>query len=106
MFQLIETVDTLYRVGWSKAPFPISTAEEDHLLRMSYLICHRALDAAATAAGSGQPEDAAAITRRALEAAQVCLAIKADRSNFAEWKSIEIRQDRWKVRVAGEKPKG
>jgi hypothetical protein len=55
--------------------------------------------------GNGLPEDAAPITRRAHEAAKVCLAIKADPANFQEWRSKEIRIQRWLTRSKGEKPK-
>lgn len=106
MFQLIETLDELYRLGYLKAPFPKFGREEDDFLHMCYLICHRALLSAATSTGSGRPEDGPAITRRALEAAKTALAIKADAGNFQVWRAIEVRTDRWNARVEGGTPKG
>jgi hypothetical protein len=61
---------------------------------------------AATNTASGLPEDGPAITRRALEAAKVCLAIKAHPDNFDEWKAFEQRSARWSARASGDKPKG
>src|SRR4051794_22581367 len=48
LFRLIETVDELYRVAQSRAPFPKRDLEKDHLLRMCFLVCHRALLSAGT----------------------------------------------------------
>lgn len=106
MFQLIEILDALDQTAYLKVPFPKHGQEEDDFLHMSFLICHRALLSAATSTGSGLPEDSAAITRRALEAAKVCLAVKADAGNFAEWKAIEVRKGRWEDRGKGNRPKG
>ena len=107
MFQLVETLDELYRQVYLKVDFPNTGHEErDDFLHMCFLLCHRALLSAATATGSGMPEDAAATTRRALEAAKVALAIKADPDNFTIWKATDARKDRWKKRRQGDKPKG
>ena len=106
MFQLIETLDELYRLAYLKAPFPTTCREEDDFFHMCFMICHRALLAAATSAGSGRPEDAHAITRRALEAAKTALAMKADPENFKVWRAIDVRTDRWTARAQGGKPKG
>jgi len=57
------------------------------------------------ATGSGLPEDGEAITRRALEAAKTCLAIKADPANLDAWLSAEKRLARWQQRGQGEIPK-
>ena len=57
------------------------------------------------ATGSGLPEDGEAITRRALEAAKTCLAIKADPANLEVWLSGENRLARWKQRGQGQIPK-
>lgn len=53
---------------------------------------------------SGSPEDGEVITRRALEAAQTCLAIKVDRKNLDLWLSTELRQKRWQQRGKKQKP--
>ncbi len=105
MYQLVDHLDELYRLAYLKAPFPKTGGEQDNFLHMCFLICHRALLSAATVLSSGQPEDGPAITRRAIEAAKVCLAVKADASNFEEWKNIETRKTRWESRSNGEKPK-
>jgi hypothetical protein len=106
MFQVLEMLDELYRVVFCKVPFPKMAVEDEYFLQRCFLICHRGLLSAATATFSGQPEDGAATTRRALEAAKVCLAVKAEPANYTEWKSVEIRKDCWKRRISGEKPKG
>ena len=106
MFGLIERVDELYGVASAVAPFPKTDTEINNLLRMCFLICHRALWSAATSAGSGFPEDGAAITRRALEAAKVSLAITVDPGNFEKWRAVAERTRRWEDRGKGVKPKG
>lgn len=105
MFRLIETVDELYRVAQAKTPFPKTDTEKDNLLHMCFYICHRALLSAATSIGSGLPEDGAAITRRALEAAKVALAITVDAGNLEEWRALATRTGRWEDRGKGIKPK-
>ena len=107
MFQIIETMDDLYRLAYLKAPFPkIGDREEDTFFHMCFLICHRALLSAATSTGSGRPEDGPAVTRRALEAAKVCLEVKADPDNFFVWKAVGVRKERWETRGKGVRPKG
>ena len=66
---------------------------------------HRTFLSAAMATGSGLPEDGEATTRRALEAAKTCLAIKADAANLEVWLSAEKRLERWKQRGQGVIPK-
>jgi hypothetical protein len=97
-FQLIETLDELYRVGYARGPFPAPRGEPENFLHMCFLICRRALLSAATSTGSGFPEDSPAATRRALEAAKACFAIKADPANFERWKNIRLRKNRWESR--------
>jgi hypothetical protein len=106
LFQLIQTLDELYRLVHINGPFPKTGVEQDEFLRKCFVICHWAMLAAATNTASGLPEYGPAITRRALEAAKVCLAIKAHRDNFDEWKAFEQRSARWSARASGDKPKG
>jgi hypothetical protein len=106
MYQLIDILDDLYRLVYLKVPFPKYDTERDNFFHMCFMICHRALLSAATAIGSGQPEDAPATTRRALEAAKAVLAMKADPDNFTVWKAIEVRKERWTARAQGGTPKG
>jgi hypothetical protein len=51
------------------------------------------------------PDDAAAVTRRALEAARIAQAIKHDGTNLRRWIAFEKRMARWKRRNEGEIPK-
>jgi hypothetical protein len=106
MFGLIETVDELYRVAHAKAPFAKTGTERDDLFQMCFFICRRALLSSATSTGSGLPEDGAAITRRALEAAKVALAITVDAGNLEEWRALTKRTGRWEDRGKGIRPKG
>ena len=52
-----------------------------------------------------QPEDSVPITRRAVEAASVALAIKLNEENTLHRTSYQERHDRWLKRQQGEKPK-
>jgi hypothetical protein len=106
LFQLIENLDELYRVIHASGRFPDTRVEREDFFRKCFVICHRAMLAAATTTASGLPEDGPAITRRALEAAKVCLAVKAHPDNFDEWKAFEQRWARWSARSTGQKPKG
>jgi len=51
MFQLTEVVDELYRVAYSKGPFPATGIEINDFFRMCFLICHRSLLSAAMCTG-------------------------------------------------------
>ena len=51
-----------------------------------------------------QPDDAAPITRRAIEIARICLASKHDDDNYERWLSYEKRYERWQKREKNEKP--
>jgi hypothetical protein len=68
------------------------------------LLCHRSFLSAITLIGQAQPEDAAPITRRAIEIAKVCLASKFNEENASKWMAYEKRDARWKARLTGEKP--
>jgi hypothetical protein len=68
------------------------------------LLCHKAFLSAAVTIARLHPDDAAAPTRRAVEAAQVCLAIKADPDNLERWKNAEHRLARWAARHEGRDP--
>lgn len=69
------------------------------------LLCHKSLLSAAGLIAQGQPEDSVGITRRAVEAARVGLAIRLNDQNAAQWLSYQERHDRWLRRQAGEKPR-
>jgi len=69
------------------------------------LICHRSLLSAASLVAQLQPDDSVGVTRRAVEAAKVALAIKLDDDNARQWVSFQERHDRWIKRQLNEKPK-
>jgi hypothetical protein len=103
MFRLIRSLDELYRVVHARGPFPNTEVERDLFLHRCFVTCHRAMLSAATITASGLPQDGPANTRRALEAAKVCLAIKAHPGNFDLWQAAEVRAARWKARAAGDR---
>ena len=108
LYPLVEATDDLYRLAPEKSPFlppggPGS--EQERIFAQCFFVSHRTLLSAAMAIGSGLPEDGEAITRRALEAAKTCLAIKADSANLEVWLSGEKRLARWKQRGQGQIPK-
>lgn len=69
-----------------------------------FLVCHQAFYSAASSLARGVPLDAAAASRRALEAARTALAIKINPQNADKWIAYEERLDRWKARQADQKP--
>lgn len=69
-----------------------------------YLTCHQAFFSAAACIARGVPLDAAAASRRALEAARTMLAIKLDRENADRWLAVEERMARYRAREKDEKP--
>jgi hypothetical protein len=79
LFELIRSLDKLYQAAHASAPFPKTGAERDEFLHRCFALCHWSMLAAATNTGSGLPEDGPGITRRALEAAKVCVAINVAR---------------------------
>jgi len=60
---------------------------------------------ALTLIGQTQPDDAAPISRRAIEATRLALAVKTNPKNAKKWCSYEQRMERWQARDRGEKPK-
>ena len=69
------------------------------------LICHRSFLSALTLIGQAQPDDAAPISRRAIEVARLALAVKKNPKSAEEWVAYEKRMERWQARNRGEKPK-
>jgi hypothetical protein len=70
----------------------------------SLLMCHKAFLCAAATIGRRHPDDAASITRRAIETALLAIAVKSDKGNFREWQAYEVRSKRWEDRHSGKKP--
>jgi hypothetical protein len=98
--KLIPLVDQLYGLAFDLTPRD-SPARYGRFL----LLCHRSFLSAAILIGQGQPEDAAPITRRAIEITKVCLGSKTNDQNAEKWTAYEKREARWKARLAGEKPR-
>jgi hypothetical protein len=69
------------------------------------LICHKSMLAAATLIAQSQPDDSVGITRRAVEAAKVALAVKLNDDNAQQWVSFQERHDRWIRRQENERPR-
>ena len=68
-------------------------------------MCHGALLSAAATIGRALPGDTIALTRRAIEAASLAAAIKADPANHERWLDEAKRLARWEKRNKGRKPK-
>jgi hypothetical protein len=69
------------------------------------LLSHRNFLSAAALSLRALPDDAAAVTRRAIEAARTALAFRHDRENLQRWIAEDERMARWEQRRQGEKPK-
>ena len=69
------------------------------------LISHRSFLSALTLIGQAQPDDADPISRRAIEAARLALAMKRDPNSAMKWTEYEQRMERWKARNREDKPK-
>lgn len=98
--ELVGAIDDAYRAAFGKAP------ENTQLVYIRMLlICHKSLLSAASLIAQAQPDDSVAITRRAIEATKVALAIHANSENGKKWLAFDERQARWTARNQGEKPK-
>ena len=69
------------------------------------LICHKSFLAATSLIGQSQPDDAAPITRRAIEVARFAAAVKTNPEIVEKWMAYKERMQRWTDRQKGEKPK-
>ena len=95
---LIGATDAAYRLAIEYVPPEGYTVAFGRFL----LICHKSLLSAATLIAQAQPEDSAGITRRAIEAAKLALAIKLNDENGRRW--LSYQDDRWVKRDLNEKP--
>jgi len=68
------------------------------------LLCQTSFLSAAATIGPRHPDDAAPISRRAIDAACLALAVKHDPSNLDRWKAEEKRAQRQSDRLQGKKP--
>lgn len=99
--RLIETVDHLYRTTIELGPA--------HCPRLCFgkmlLMCHKSLLSAATLIARGQPDDAALVSRRAIEIGHLAIAVHLDSQNYMKWLDEERRSARWRDRMKGQRPK-
>ncbi len=98
--ELVGDADRAYRAVVAAHPDHVSP-----IFGKFILICHRSLLAAATLTAQSQPDDGAAITRRAVEVARTALAIKLNDQNAEQWLSFQQRHERWLKRQQNERPK-
>src|SRR5262249_38848466 len=95
-----DLVDRLYSDAMKLVPAGVTALNIQTLL-----ICHKSFLSAASLIGQAQPEDAGAITRRAIEAVRLAAIFKTIPEKYAEWAAEEERTKRWDDRRAGKKPK-
>jgi len=98
-FILVRLVDQIYKHSIEIIP-PDSSPRFGRFL----LLGHKFFLSSAMLIAQAQPDDAAPITRRAVEMARVCYASKFNEDNLAKWQSYEKRQARWDARLEGDKP--
>jgi len=96
---LIEQIDNIYNHTIKIFPSDVPVRYSRFLL-----LFHKSFLSAATLIAQCQPDDAAPITRRAIEIARICLASKHDDNNYEKWLSYEKRYERWQKREKNEKP--
>ena len=97
---LFPLVDQLYSASIALVP-----RDKSPVFGKLLLICHKSFLAAASLIGQAQPDDAAPITRRAIEVVALADAIKTDRKSATKWAAFEDRMKRWQDRQEGKKPK-
>jgi hypothetical protein len=100
-FSLVERVMGLYTRS-----FALRARDPDVRALQLFIVCHGALLSAAATIGRALPGDAIALTRRAVEAAALAVAIKSDPANYERWLDAEKRLGRWEERNEGRQAKG
>lgn len=98
--RLVETVDHLYRSTIDLVPQYCPRVCFGKML----LMCHKSLLSSATLIARGQPEDAALVSRRAIEIGQLAVAVHLDSQNYIKWLDEERKTARWAQRMRGERP--
>ena len=68
------------------------------------LLCHKSFLSALILIGQAQPDDADPISRRAIEAARLALAVKSNPENAVKWAAYEKTMERWQARNRSEHP--
>jgi hypothetical protein len=94
------SLNDVYQAALATEPADVNIACSKFLM-----ICPKSMLSAACIIAEGQPEDSFAITRRAVECAQVALARKLDPASEQKWLAQTERVARWDARGAGAKPK-
>jgi hypothetical protein len=84
---------------------PLRPRDPDVRFLQLFIVCHGALLSAAATIARALPGDTYALTRRAVEAAALAAAVKADPANYERWLDEERRLARWEGRLGGEKPR-
>lgn len=92
-------MDRLYEISIAAVP-----EDKSPVFAQFLLICHKSFLSAATLIGQAQPDDAGAITRRAIEVIRLAAALKDDPAIAETWGAYEKRIERWKARDAGARP--
>src|SRR5439155_10426624 len=100
-FTFVERVMALY-----DRSLPLRARDPDVRALQLFIVCHGGLLSAAATIGRALPGDTFAITRRAVEAASLAAAVKADPANYERWLDEERRLQRWADRNEGRRPKG
>lgn len=95
---LVPTFHALYQRSQELVP------ADQPVYGRALLLSHKSFLSAAVTVARMHPDDAAATTRRAVEAARICLAIKANPDNLEHWKNAEHRLERWTARREGRRP--
>ena len=98
-FTMVESISALYDLT-----IRIASRAGETNSRELLIVCHRALLSAAATIGRALPSDSLGVTRRAVEAARLAVALKHDPKNFERWLSEEQRMARWNARTEGVKP--
>ena len=93
-------MDELYEISIGAVP-----KDKSQVFARFLLICHKSFLSAATLIGQAQPDDASAVTRRAIEVVRLAAALLNDPTIADKWGAYEKRIERWKARDEGEKPK-
>lgn len=99
--RLIETVDRLYRTTLELGPTQCPRLCFGKML----LMCHKSLLSSATLIAHGQPDDAALVSRRAIEIGHLAIAVHLDSQNYVRWLDEQRRIARWEERREGQRPK-
>jgi hypothetical protein len=96
---LMPSIHDLYELSRLLIP-----ADSSRVFGYSLLLCHKSFLAAAGTIARRHPDDAAAITRRAIEVISLALAIHADPQNLERWRATDSRISRWDARLQGQRP--